>query len=234
MDREGGGEVLLSTDNRSVLYNEDRNFVRRWLDGDDDGRFALELTQRDTHASALRPERKDAGDVLTNDQHFDFSSFYDEHRHDLAVAYNCREAREAFRIDARTGERTWVRFFQCPGWLFFRRQIENMDPEYWNDPKNVFREALAFPEFCTVPADRIRGEYERYLGKAQTRLIIAPEEAGLGPRLLPAPGYATPLVGSQSDLELQRPVPALRPVEDQGAELDVSRGTQGVDDRQVV
>src|SRR5436189_125039 len=64
-------------------------------------------------------------------------------------------------------------------WLFFRRQIENMDPEYWNDPKNVLREALAFPEFCTVPQHIIRGELDRHLGKPHERLIVAPGESGL-------------------------------------------------------
>jgi hypothetical protein len=169
----------VATDNRSIPYNEERAAVRDWLSTTKDGAFAVEQLQKEAGSSALKPEKRDAGDILTNDQHVDWPSVYREHKDDLAVAYNSRAAAEAFKIDARIGNDAWIRFFQCPGWLFFRRQIENMDPEYWNDPKNVLREAMAFPDFCTVPQHVIRAELDKYLGKAHTRLIVAPGEAGL-------------------------------------------------------
>ena len=59
----------------------------------------------------------------------------------------------------------WRLVFQPPIWYVLRRQIETMDPNFWNDPANMYREALNNPLWATVPAEIIRGELEKYLPK---------------------------------------------------------------------
>lgn len=149
-------------DIRSISFLRDRDAAKRWFQGTRQGLYAAGLL--------LRERGSDFGEVYNRrDGWVQWTDMVQEHRNDLAVAADCAEARAAFDL-ARGASRGkfpplktaahWMRFFSVPDWYFFRRQIDVADPDYWNDQKNVLREALDHPEWCTVPADIIRGELD--------------------------------------------------------------------------
>lgn len=176
-------------DNQSISYNRDRTAARRWLEHTKDGQFAVEKMRQHFKGNL--------GDFL-GDNEISWSDMVEEQREGLAIAQSCSEAREAFNL-ARQSKSTmgvppglgngahFVKFFTPPLWYVLRRQVEVNDPEYWNYPLNVLREALSNPEWATVSAEYIRGELEKHLPKGRGRtalpeaisepIIVAPADA---------------------------------------------------------
>lgn len=154
-------------DIQSISFLRDREAARRWYQNTKAGNYAAELMLKEKGSTFSAIYNKRDGWVQWTDM-------VQEHRNDLAVAADCAEARAAF--DLARGARNsmmppmktaanWMRFMSVPDWYFFRKQIDTADPYYWNDQKNVLREALDNPQWCTVPADVIRGELERLMPK---------------------------------------------------------------------
>lgn len=164
---------------QSISYLRDREAARRWFTSTSMGRYAADL---------LRSEK--GGEVFgqvfnTKEGWVQWTDMVHEHRNDLAIAADCAEARAAF--DLARGSRSlaipplktaanWMRFMSIPDWYYFRKIAEHGDPYFWNDQVNTLREALANPQWCTVPADVIRGELERLMPKttAASPRIVTP------------------------------------------------------------
>ena len=112
--------------------------------------------------------------LFRSDDHWvSWGDMLEEHRDDLALAANCQEARNSMDLARKSNSLNappqptaakWVKFFSPPMWYVLRKQVEVMDPNYWNDPKNTIREALSHPEWTTVSADYLRGELLKYTG----------------------------------------------------------------------
>lgn len=154
----------MSTDNKSPSYLRDREAARRWLTRTPDGRAARDHLMKHGPGGQAR--------ILDDDQHVEWEDLVNENRDLPLLAANCAEARSAFEM-ARQARSTlgppgldkarWIRFFATPVAYVLRRQIETGDPDYWNDPRNLYREALDHPEWLCVPAEVIRGELEKVL-----------------------------------------------------------------------
>lgn len=158
----------MATDNKSISYLEERERTRRFLWETGDGQLALEHLRQDATPAELQR-------VLTDDTFTDHTALREEHRGGIVVAENCREAREAFTIDQmHKTDAKWVRFFAPPIWYYLRRQVDTGDPDYWKDPVNTMREALARPIWATAPASYIRGELMKYLGVNDKVIAFAP------------------------------------------------------------
>mgnify|MGYP001591707516 CR=1 FL=1 len=159
----------MPSENQSPSYLEEREYARWWLMNTKDGRAAADMLRR--HAPG-----GDASRILDDDKVVAWGDLVRENQGLPMIAANCREARNAFDLARQAssnfnaapfGKDVWRKFFTPPLGYFFRRQAEVADPDYWSDPKNVYREALAHPEWCCVSADHIRGKLNEYLPKGQ-------------------------------------------------------------------
>lgn len=159
----------MATDNQSPSYLAERQRIRRWLEHHPDGREAMRVLRSDSTPAQLNA-------VLEDDKQTDWEELQRDYAGASVLAASCREAREAFDLarqsrttmgPPRTDKQKWVRFFSAPIGYVLRRQIEVSDPDYWNQPVNVYREALAHPEWCVASADYIRGALEQFLPRGQ-------------------------------------------------------------------
>lgn len=156
----------MAEDNKSPSYLEERQTVRDWLDKTSEGKYAGDLLKTLDTPSVVSK-------VLDDSQWVSWGDLLKEHKDDLILASSCAESRNAVELARKSstlnappmskGAR-WLRFFSPPMWYVLRKQVEEMDPDYWTDPKNIFREALDNPQWAIVPPDYIRGELEKYLG----------------------------------------------------------------------
>lgn len=163
----------MATDNKSPSYLAERQKKRRWLLSNDPN---AQLARK--YLREMAPGG-DAASVLDDDQQVAWDDIVEEHRFDAMIAANNMEARKAFELARQSSTsmgapnhaNSYMRHFaSTPTWYVIRRQIETMDPEYWNDPKNVFHELLEHPEWVTVPIDDIRGQLEMYLPRKRNAL----------------------------------------------------------------
>ena len=160
----------MATDNQSQSYQAMRVQARRFLSGHKDGRYGVDTLRR-----LSAPREMTA--VLEDDHFTDWEEMIKDHRGSTVIATNNRAARAAFELARQsssvmgspgTGKGKWVHFMATPLWYVLRRQIETVDPDYWNDHVNQMREALNNPEWCVVPPDVIRGELARHLPRGQS------------------------------------------------------------------
>lgn len=159
----------MATQNQSPSYLAERERVRRWLAGTQDGREAVRVLKQGTSGAVLNQ-------VLEDETHTDWEELVKGYKGAAMLAASCAEARAAFDLarqsssvmgPPKTDKQKWVRFFSAPTDYVMRRTIELGDPEYWNDPVNVYREALAHPEWATASADYIRGGLENVLPRGE-------------------------------------------------------------------
>lgn len=163
----------MSTDNKSPSYRAEREAVRKWIERTPDGKYARK--------QLMDAMGGDASRILDDDQHVDWEEIVREYKGATVLAANCREAREAFELARQSSslrqlppsqdKSKWVKFLSAPAGYVLRRQIELADPDYWNDPINVYREAMEHPEWCSVPMDTIRGMLNDLLPKARKPLV---------------------------------------------------------------
>jgi len=158
----------MGTANKSESYNRDRSLVRRWLLETREGQFATEMANRGM------PKGDNLSRLFDDDKWLDWEDLYKESKDSIVLAANCREAREGARMAMKSttsmvaptgGPSKMMRFFSPPMSHVLRRQIEVQDPDYWNDPKNVLREALLYPEYACVPESLLRAQLESMLPK---------------------------------------------------------------------
>ena len=159
----------MATDNQSPSYLAERERVRAWLQRHPDGREALRVMRQHAAPGVMNA-------VLEDDDQTDWEEMVRDFAGASVLAASNREAREAFELarqsrstlgPPKTDKQKWVRFFSAPIGYVLRRQIEVCDPDYWNQPVNVYREALAHPEWATAPPDYIRGALESFLPRGQ-------------------------------------------------------------------
>lgn len=159
----------MTTSNQSPSYLAERERVRRWLARHPDGKEALRVLRQHAAPGVMNQ-------VLEDDQQTDWEEMVKDYRGASVLAANCAEARASFELarqsrsnmgPPQTDKQKWTKFFSAPIGYVLRRQIEVMDPDYWNQPVNVYREALAHPEWCSAPADYIRGALESFLPRGQ-------------------------------------------------------------------
>lgn len=170
----------MATDNKSPSYNREREAVRKWIEKTPDGQIARK--------QLMDAMGGDASSILDDDKHVDWEEIVREYRGATVLAANCKEAREAFELARQSSslrllppsadKAKWVKFFSAPTGYVLRRTIELADPDYWNDPINVYREAMEHPEWCSAPMDVIRGLLNEVLPKARK----AHETTLVGPR----------------------------------------------------
>ena len=167
----------MSTENKSPSYLKEREAVRKWLLETRTGHFATDILRRGM------PAHESLANILDDDKWVDWQDIRREYHEALVLAANCREAREtaSLTIQARStlgapahGPSKMLRFFSPPLSHVLRRQVEMQDPDYWNDLRNVLREALLYPEWTCVPASLIRAELESHLPKG-TRVTVTKE-----------------------------------------------------------
>jgi len=165
----------MGTDNKSLSYLRDRKIARKWLSDTKPGQYAVELMKKDMGNANLAA-------ILTDDKWVQWEDLIAEHKDSLAIAANCAEARKAADLARKSSSRMgpamptqakWLRFFSPPISYVLRRQVETMDPDYWNDPKNVLREALDNDQWATVSADTIRGEIDRMIPGKKKKVVLA-------------------------------------------------------------
>lgn len=166
----------MSTDNKSPSYLVEREAVRKWLLETRAGHFATELARREAPHDNLAP-------FFDDDKWLGWGDIYREYRDALVLAANCAEARETARLTIKSrdtmglpahGPSRMMRFFSPPLSHVLRRQVEEQDPDYWNDMRNVLREALLYPEWTCVPISLIRAELEAHLPKG-TKVTVGKE-----------------------------------------------------------
>ena len=167
----------MSTENKSPSYLQEREAVRKWLLETKTGHYATELLRRGM------PEHQSLANVLDDDKWVDWGDIRREYKEALILAANCREARETARLNIQArntlgvpahGPSKMLRFFSPPMSHVLRRQVEMQDPDYWNDLRNVLREALLWPEWTCVPASLLRAELESHLPKG-TKVSVTKE-----------------------------------------------------------
>ena len=154
----------MGTDNQSPSYLEERERARRWLLNNPDGKYA---------ATFLKEHMPKGQNVLDDDRAVDWAEIVKEHKGGTVIATNVAEAKEAFRIASGASNigappgtpSKMLQTASVPLWYHMRRQLETGDPAYWNDPKNFYREMLINPQWCMIPASRVRAELEKYLPK---------------------------------------------------------------------
>ncbi len=157
----------MASDNKSISYLEERERVRKFLLNDPNGKYAVDLLKGEKDADLTK--------VLDDDKNTNWDGMLNEHRSDLIVSSDCKEHREAAELARQSssvmapmgGGRDWLKFFSPPLWYFLRKQIECQDPDYWNDMRNVLREALDNPQWTTQPAVIIRGMYDKVRQKGR-------------------------------------------------------------------
>lgn len=166
----------MATDNKSPSYLVEREAVRKWLLETREGHFATELARREAPNDNLAP-------FFDDDRWLGWGDIYREYRDAIVLAANCAEARETARLVIKSrnsmglpahGPSRMMRFFSPPMSLVLRRQVEMQDPDYWNDLRNVLREALLYPEYTCVPLSLIRSELEALLPKG-TKVSVTKE-----------------------------------------------------------
>jgi hypothetical protein len=163
----------MPTENRSPSYLQEREAVRKWLLQTKEGHWATELAKREAPQQNLAP-------FFDDDKWLGWGDIYREYKDALVVAANCAEARETARLQMKSRNRMGIpahgpsrmmRFFSPPMSLLLRRQVELQDPDYWNDMRNVLKEALNYPEYCCVPLSLIRSELESLQPKGNRTVI---------------------------------------------------------------
>lgn len=166
----------MGTDNKSPSYLVEREAVRKWLLETREGHFAAELARREAPHDNLAP-------FFDDDKWLGWGDIYREYKDAIVLAANCAEARETARLVIKSrnsmglpahGPSRMMRFFSPPMSLVLRRQVEMQDPDYWNDLRNVLREALLYPEYTCVPLSLIRSELEALLPKG-TKVSVTKE-----------------------------------------------------------
>jgi hypothetical protein len=177
----------MTTENRSQSYLVEREAVRKWLLETREGHFATELARREAPNDNLAP-------FFDDDKWLNWADLYREYKEAIVLAANCREARETARLTMQSrntlgipahGPSQMLRFFSPPLSHVLRRQVEMQDPDYWNDIRNVLREALLYPEYTCVPVSLIRAELESHLPKG-TKVTVTKE--GIVERQVTIPG----------------------------------------------
>ena len=153
-------------DIKSPSWLRDRKAAHRWLKNTADGKMAVRNLQENMPGG-------DLSSVLDNKEQWkDWEGMIEEHRNGLQIAGSCQELRNAADLarQARSNKMPpignhgkWLRFFAPPMWYVLRKQVEVADPDYWNYPVNVMREALEHPQWATIPLDMIRGELNQLM-----------------------------------------------------------------------
>ena len=153
--------------NTAPGYQAEREYVRKWLQKTPDGKFATDLLRRSSSTKVMQA-------IFDDEDMTDWEEVVKDYRGATVLAASCQEARNAFDLARQSSstlgppDRSKAKmrnFFSPPLGYVLRRQIEACDPDYWNDPVNVYREALKFPEWCKVSADYLRGQLEAFLPK---------------------------------------------------------------------
>jgi len=150
----------MASKNQSWSYLEERNRVRNWLTKTPDGKLATELLRKNA-------PKENAAPILDDDSCTSWQDIVDEYKDGVMLASSCQEARGTYEL-ARQAKSTmglpgvsharWNGFFSAPIGYVMRRQIQTGDPNYWNDPVNVYREALENPNWCRVPRSYLVGK----------------------------------------------------------------------------
>lgn len=164
----------MATGNQSPSYLEEREKARRFLLETKEGAEATKQLK-----SFMGP---DTSAVLDDDRWTNWGDIVKEHRQDTVIAASCQEARSAFDLARQSssihaaplpGKSKMRRIFSPPMWYVLRKQIQITDPNYWNDPVNIYREALAHPEWSTVSAEYLRGQLAELLPKGEKVIVGA-------------------------------------------------------------
>ena len=152
-------------DVKSVGYQREKRYTVDWLKETRAGAFAEEILRKGSPGGNLSRILDDGGWKSWED-------IYTEHKDDLVLAANCREAREAFDIARKSHSRLapptgsgskMCRVASFPLSYVLRRQIEVMDPDYWNSPLNFLRECMDHPYWVTADINVVRGMLEALL-----------------------------------------------------------------------
>jgi len=168
----------MSTDNLSPSYLAERDSVRRWLFTSQDGKRAVDHLKKWALKTGHNP-----ANLFDDDKQVQWMDMVKAYKGATVLATNNAAARAAFdlakqstsNMGAPGGKDKWRRFAGIPLDYHLRRMAETADPDYWNDPINVYRELLDNPDWLCVPADVIRGELEEALPKeARSHAIVAP------------------------------------------------------------
>ena len=149
----------MPSSNKSPSYLEEREWVLKWLDRTPDGRTAADLLRKHSR-------NDNASSVLDDDDWTSWGDIYEEHKEGVLLAQSCAEARSAWEV-RKSMKGKWRNFFSAPGAYVFRKMADTGDPEYWNRPVNLYREALDHPEWCKVPRWYIAAELEKVLPKGK-------------------------------------------------------------------
>lgn len=163
--------MLQQAENKSPSYNAVRSAVRNWLLTTPEGKYATGKLKQFQKPSFGHNHLQH---VIDEAYWTDHAEIYREYKDALILASNNAERRRQFErgeIKPTPGSRM-MKIFSPPLSYTLRRQAEEMDPDYWNDPRNVLREALANPEWTTVPADYLRGQLESLLPKAKKGQLV--------------------------------------------------------------
>ena len=148
--------------------------MRKWLLSTEDGRLASDILRRNA-------PNQNAAPILDDDRFTSWDDIVAEYRGGVMLASSCREARGVFDLaKGATSNMTlpgvtsakWSNFFSAPIGYVLRRQIQTCDPNYWNEPINTYREALANPNWCRVPRAVIQGKLNDLLPKGKQ--IVTP------------------------------------------------------------
>ena len=167
----------MSTDNLSPSYLAERDDVRRWLFTSQDGRIAVDHLKKWAIKTGHNPTA-----IFDDDRQVQWGDLVRAYKGATVLATTNAEARAAFELASQSssimappagGKDKWRLFARVPLDYHLRRMTETADPDYWNDRVNLYRELLDNPDWCTVPADVIRGELEEALPK-QRHAIVAP------------------------------------------------------------
>ena len=152
-------EGMMPSTNQSWSYLRDRDVVRRWLLGSPDGKVAADLLRKNAPTGNAAP-------ILDDDAWTSWADVYEEHKDGVLLSQSCAEARGAWET-RKSVKGKWRNFFSAPQGYVFRKMADTADPDFWNKPSNLYREALAHPEWCKVPRWYIVGELEKLLPKGK-------------------------------------------------------------------
>jgi hypothetical protein len=167
----------MSTDNKSPSYLTERDDVRRWLFTSQDGRVAVDHLRKWAIKTGHNP-----ANLFDDDKYVQWGDMVRAYKGATVLATNNAAARAAFELASQStsnmsgpgGKDKWRLFARVPLDYHLRRMTETADPDYWNDRVNLYRELLDNPDWCTVPADVIRGELEEALPKNRSHALVAP------------------------------------------------------------
>ncbi len=183
----------MATENQSPSYRKLRADVRRWLTETSEGQYQTSILRDNMPGGHLEK-------IFDDDNWTDFEGVITEGRGSLVIAASCAEARRTCEIAMQAkyrvsppshGQAKWLRFFSPPLWYVLRRQVEVMDPDYWNSTANTLHEALRNPQWTTVPASILRGELEKYMpGTKEKKLVVPATQAEFGVSQAPDGGVS--------------------------------------------